>query len=91
MQFKYLITEFSLRSFSWALALHTCNPSYSGCKDQEDHGSKPAPKGAGVVAQGVSPGFKPQYSKNKKRMIFCHFAKMPHIAMWYESDFCYIR
>jgi hypothetical protein len=21
---------------------HTCNPSYSGSRDQEDHGSKPA-------------------------------------------------
>jgi hypothetical protein len=21
---------------------HTCNPSYSGCRDQEDSGSKPA-------------------------------------------------
>jgi hypothetical protein len=28
--------------FSQALVAHTCNPSYSGGGDQEDHGSKPA-------------------------------------------------
>jgi hypothetical protein len=27
---------------SWALVAHICNPSYSGGRDQEDHGSKPA-------------------------------------------------
>jgi hypothetical protein len=26
----------------WALVAHTCNPSYSGGRDQEDLGSKPA-------------------------------------------------
>jgi hypothetical protein len=24
------------------MVTHTCNPSYSGVRDQEDHGSKPA-------------------------------------------------
>jgi hypothetical protein len=28
--------------YSWALVVHTCNPSYSGGRDQEDHSSKPA-------------------------------------------------
>jgi hypothetical protein len=27
---------------SQALVVHTCNPSYSGGRDQEDHSSKPA-------------------------------------------------
>jgi hypothetical protein len=27
---------------SWMLVAHTCNPSYSGGRDQEDRGSKPA-------------------------------------------------
>jgi hypothetical protein len=27
---------------SWVPVAHTCNPSYSGSKDQEDQGSKPA-------------------------------------------------
>jgi hypothetical protein len=27
--------------FSWALIAHACYPSYSGDRDQEDHGSKP--------------------------------------------------
>jgi hypothetical protein len=26
----------------WALVAHACNPSYSGGRDQEDHGLKPA-------------------------------------------------
>jgi hypothetical protein len=55
---------------------HTCNPSYSGGRGQEDHSSKlgqtdslqdPALKKthhkerAGGVAQGIVPEFKPQY------------------------------
>jgi hypothetical protein len=27
---------------TWVLVAYTCNPSYSGGRDQEDHGSKPA-------------------------------------------------
>jgi hypothetical protein len=27
---------------SWALVAHSCNPSYSGGRDQEDHSSKPS-------------------------------------------------
>jgi hypothetical protein len=57
---------------------HSYNPSYSGGKDQEDHGSKPAransstrpylkkkplQKRSGGVAQGSGPDFKPQYHK----------------------------
>jgi hypothetical protein len=59
---------------------HSCNPSYSGGRDQEDHSSKPAQanslrdlifknpsqKRAGGVAQGVDPEFEPQYHKKKK-------------------------
>jgi hypothetical protein len=57
---------------------HACNASYSGGRDQEDHGLKPAwantsqdprwkipkTKRVGGVAQGEGPAFKPQY-KNK--------------------------
>jgi hypothetical protein len=25
----------------WVMVAHTCNPSYSGGRDQEDHGSRP--------------------------------------------------
>jgi hypothetical protein len=60
---------------------HTCNPSYSAGRDQEDRGSKPARanslrdliskktlhKNRAVgVAQSESPEFKPQYHKKKK-------------------------
>jgi hypothetical protein len=58
---------------------HTCNPSYSGGRDQEDRGLKPAhanssrdpilkkpsQKRAGGVVQGVGPEFKPQYHQKK--------------------------
>jgi hypothetical protein len=56
---------------------HTCNPSYSGGREQEDHGSKPAqtnrlwdpilknpsPKRADRMAQGEGPEIKSQYCK----------------------------
>jgi hypothetical protein len=56
---------------------HTCNPNYSGGRNQEDPGSKPAQgnssqdpilkniitKKAGRVAQSVGPVFKSQYGK----------------------------
>jgi hypothetical protein len=32
----------SILKTGWALLAHTCNPSYPGGRDQEDHGSKPA-------------------------------------------------
>jgi hypothetical protein len=56
---------------------HACNPSYSGGRDQEDHGWKPTQanssrdpiskkiitKRTGGVAQGIGPEFKLQYHK----------------------------
>jgi hypothetical protein len=61
--------------YGWALVAHTCNPSYSGGRDQEDHNLKPGQANSsqdpiskipntrriGGVAQGVGPEFKPQY------------------------------
>jgi hypothetical protein len=35
-------TPYLLKVQSQALLAHPCNPSYSGGRDQEDHGSKPA-------------------------------------------------
>jgi hypothetical protein len=62
------------------LVAHACNPSYSGGRDQEFCGSKPAwgnylqdsilkktiTKRAGGVAQGVGPEFNPSNKKRKK-------------------------
>jgi hypothetical protein len=58
---------------------HAWNPNYSGGRDQEDQGSKPAQANssrdfiskttkqrADGVTQGVSPEIKPQYCKKKK-------------------------
>jgi hypothetical protein len=66
---------------SWVPVVHACNPSYSGGRDQEDHGLKPVQqivhkilsqknpiqKRAGRVAQDVGPEFKPQYGKKIKK------------------------
>jgi hypothetical protein len=64
--------------FSQALVAHTCNPSYTGRRDQEDHGSEPdqanslqdpirkksITKRAGRVAQGLGPEFKLHHTPN---------------------------
>jgi hypothetical protein len=34
--------------YSWVLVAHTCNPSYSGGREQEDQGSKPAQANSSV-------------------------------------------
>jgi hypothetical protein len=64
---------------------HSCNPSCSGDRDQEDRGLKPAQakslqdcilkipntKRAGGVAQGIGPEFKPWYpSHHTRKVIF---------------------
>jgi hypothetical protein len=68
--------------WGWALVAHTCNPSYTGGREEEDCSSKPAQanssertyfkttlhKKAGRVAEGVSPEFKPQYRKKIKNL-----------------------
>jgi hypothetical protein len=65
------------------LGTGACNPSYSGGRDQEDHGLKPAganssrdpisknpsQKRAGAVAHSVGPEFKPQYHQKKKKIM----------------------
>jgi hypothetical protein len=68
-----------------------CNPNYSGGRDQEDHGGKPAQanssqdpisnknpsqKGTGGVAQGVGPEFKPQFTKEKKAALPSHLVQI---------------
>jgi hypothetical protein len=59
----------------------TCDPSYSGGRDQEGQGLKPArannsrapilkktsQKTAGGVARGVGPEFKSQYCRKKEK------------------------
>jgi hypothetical protein len=67
-----------MRFWSQVSVAHTCNPSWSGGRDQEDCGSRPAwannspdpilinlTKSTGGVVQGVGPEFKPQYCKKK--------------------------
>jgi hypothetical protein len=78
---------------------HACNPSYSGGRDQKNHGSKPTransfgdpisktsnTKRAGGVAQGVGPEFKPRYHRKKKGM-----ASLRKIFAKYTSDSLYL-
>jgi hypothetical protein len=62
---------------NFRLEAHTCNPSYSGGRDQEDHGSKPAlennlpdpvsKKRAGGAAEGVGPEFKSWYLEEEEK------------------------
>jgi hypothetical protein len=66
------------------LVAHTCNPNYSGGKDQEDCGLKPAwanssqdpllkkalhKKKAGGVAQGEGPEFKSHTAKKNYNFV----------------------
>jgi hypothetical protein len=67
----------------WAPVAHTCNPRYSGGRDKEDQGLKPAwanssqdpiskipiTKIADGVVQGEGPEFKPQYCKTNKKTL----------------------
>jgi hypothetical protein len=67
---------------------HACNPSYSGGRDQEDRGLKPArqivnatlswknpsQKRAGRVARDVGSEFKPSSKKEKKDTILDKFS-----------------
>jgi hypothetical protein len=69
------ISQDQKAKYCWAPVAHTCNPSYSGGRDQEDCSLKPAwanslrdsilnnpsQKRAGGVAQGVSPEFKHEH------------------------------
>jgi hypothetical protein len=32
--------KIGIRKYSWTLVAHSCNPSYSGGRDQKDHGLK---------------------------------------------------
>jgi hypothetical protein len=63
--------------------VHTCKSSYSGGRDQENCGSKPAwanslwlsqnkpiTKRAGGMAQGAGPEFKLQYHQKKIAQVF---------------------
>jgi hypothetical protein len=76
--FKFKLIK--INKLSLALMVHTCNPRYSGGRDQEDCSWKPTVgkqfarpylkktlhKRIGRVAQGEDPKFKPQYCKKKK-------------------------
>jgi hypothetical protein len=81
---------------------HAYNPSYSGGRDQEDRGLKPAwanssrdpilknpsQKRAGRVAQGVGLEFKRQYCQTQKgfRTRTGYSGNMPAIAATQEAD-----
>jgi hypothetical protein len=80
LHFRVEDVIFLKKKISWALVTHCCNPGYSGGRDQEDCGSKPAQanssldpiskipntKRSGRVAQGEGPEFKPLYYQKVK-------------------------
>jgi hypothetical protein len=71
--------------FHWALMAQVCNPSYSGGRDQEDWGSKPAQANSSWdpilkktitkrrVAQGVGPEFKHWNPRTVKKKYWFHW------------------
>jgi hypothetical protein len=76
------VQEMPHEKMHFELEAHTCNPSYSGGRDQEDHGSKPTWANSSQdpvskkhntkergwqMAQGVGPKFKLEYHKKKKK------------------------
>jgi hypothetical protein len=81
LSIKNISIFFQLKlKIGWAPMAHTCSPTYSGGRDQEDGSWKP-PKQIvhetlslktlhknriGGVAQGVSPQYKPSTAKKKK-------------------------
>jgi hypothetical protein len=70
-------------NYGWVPVAHTYNPSYSGGRDQEDHGLKPAGQivcktlsqkafhknRAGGVAQGEGPEFNSSTTHSQKKVI----------------------
>jgi hypothetical protein len=68
-----LVPKISIKKWNTDQApmAHTCNPSYTGGRDQEDcktlSWKNPPQKRADGVVQGVGPEFKPQYHKKKKK------------------------
>jgi hypothetical protein len=42
LYFKKMFSSKNFVHSSWVPVAHTCNPSFSGGRDQEDHGLKPA-------------------------------------------------
>jgi hypothetical protein len=77
------------------LLAHPCHPRYSGSRDQEDHGSKPAPanssrdpiskknpsqKRAAGVARGVDPEFQPNIKEPCR--VVCAPVACPCSACW---------
>jgi hypothetical protein len=73
--------KFKIAGHRWLMPI---NPSYSGGRNQEDRGSKPAQENssarpylektlhknrAGGVVQDKGPEFKPQYYHNNKKII----------------------
>jgi hypothetical protein len=84
MNQKEFFNGYSRSHPCWAPVVHTCNPSYSGGRDQEDLSLKPARANslqdpvsknpitknwAGGVAQGKDPEFKPQYHKKSHPLL----------------------
>jgi hypothetical protein len=82
----------------WVPVVHTCNPSYSGGREQEDLCSKPAgtngsrdsflkknplQKSAGGVAQCVGPEFKPQNHKIKHKHLTYNSQKIVYMEIYF--------
>jgi hypothetical protein len=79
---------------------HSCNPGYSGGRDQEDLSlklawgnslrdiilKKKSHKKAGGVVQGVDPEFKPQYFKKRQSDVKRVVEPDGTLTLWYLDD-----
>jgi hypothetical protein len=82
------------------LVAHTCNPSNSGGRDQEDRGSKPAranslqdltlkKRFAKIGLTDVAQEFKPQYWKKKKSLTLIVLEIILFISLLFlQQTFC---
>jgi hypothetical protein len=99
LNLSWRLTALGLKlNSSWEQVAHTCNPSYSGGRDQEDHGSKPAlanslrdpiskkpitkKKKAIRMAQCGGPEFRSQYQKKKQNPKLNSYPSPPDTMGW---------
>jgi hypothetical protein len=77
------------RKISQVLVAHTCNPSYSGGRDQEDHGSKTAQADSSQDLISKKPSQKKRRGREKKQTYrACMLSVSCHVMLCDTSSLC---